>query len=184
MQAWMIQQRAVAALRRAEWSDFPRAVDDAVAVGGQRVRRALSRALEHPHAGFRRHAIRGLGELGDPRAIPALIAALQDHDSGVRAATAAALGGFDDPRVQAPLRAALQDRRAVVLAAAAQAAGCRGITEALPRLRELTTWSRPAPHPDYQPESWLEERLEQEQEAEEDEAVRRAAAEAIRLLTD
>lgn len=60
-------------------------------------------ALEHPNSHIRWHAARGLGELGDTRAIRILVTGLRDDNAAVRWATANLLARIGDRAVPAIL---------------------------------------------------------------------------------
>jgi len=77
------------------------------------------RELGHFAPSVRRAAAKGLGLLGDPRAIPVLITTLDDPDWALRYAVVHALAPFRrEARVQTALQAATQDpERAVRLKA-------------------------------------------------------------------
>jgi HEAT repeat protein len=90
-------------------------------------------ALKHHDSLVRQVAARGLGQIGDLRAVEPLIDALRGRED-VRAVAAEALGRIDDVRAVEPLLAALKDGVAGVRAAAARALGRLGDVRAVERL--------------------------------------------------
>ncbi|GAB4449831.1 MAG: hypothetical protein OHK0015_55130 [Chloroflexi bacterium OHK40] len=100
-------------------------IAQAAATGDAGLRRRaaalLSVALYDVDAGVRSEAVRGLGLLGDERAIPQLITALGARDDEVARMAVESLGQLGDARAVGPLAGALHHRSPVVRAAAARA---------------------------------------------------------------
>jgi HEAT repeat protein len=90
-------------------------------------------ALRHHDSLVRQVAARGLGQIGDIRAVEPLIAALRGRED-VRAVAAQALGQIDDGRAVEPLIAALKDSGSNIRAASARALGQLGDLRAVDRL--------------------------------------------------
>ena len=90
-------------------------------------------ALRHHDSVVRQLAARGLGEIGDARAVEPLIGALKGRED-LRAAAAEALGQIDDARAVEPLVDSLKDAGSSVRAAAARALGRLGEPRAVDRL--------------------------------------------------
>jgi HEAT repeat protein len=90
-------------------------------------------ALKHHDSLVRQLAARGLGEIGDARAVEPLIGALRGRED-VRAAAAVGLGQIDDARALEPLMGSLKDAGSNVRAAAARALGQMGDPRAVDRL--------------------------------------------------
>lgn len=70
---------------------------------GMHATEAWVNALEHPNSHIRWHAARGLGELGDVRALKILVAGLRDENAAVRWATANLLASMGSRAVPAIL---------------------------------------------------------------------------------
>jgi HEAT repeat protein len=94
---------------------------------------SLIDALRHHDSLVRQVAARGLGQIGDARAVEPLIGALRGRED-VRAVAAQALGQIDDGRAVEPLISALKDGGSNVRAAAARALGQLGDVQAVDRL--------------------------------------------------
>ena len=80
-----------------------KAAGRALAEMGAIIQPALIQALEHPSDHVRWHAARGLGAIGDVRAIHVLAAGLVDENRQVRWASASALAEIGSPAVPAIL---------------------------------------------------------------------------------
>ena len=98
----------------------------------------LIESLESPRFQARRLAARGLGRIGDSRAIEPLGRLLQDdRNFVVRCEAAAALGRFTDERAMRALcRSVAEEQDAVVAEEAARALGARKWAAAAPVLVE------------------------------------------------
>lgn len=107
--------------------------------------------------------------------------AAQSYHPGQKAAIEA-LGAIDSARAHAPILAALNGNNRDVYAVAATAAGRRRLEAARPALVRLSEYYQPPPNPDYQPESWAQDRVEREFADAQADEIRAAATAALRLL--
>lgn len=97
----------------------------------------LMHDLSDPDRDIRQGAIKGLGEIGDPRAIDPLLESLYDEDQYVQQAASLALWYFGDERMVEPLIKALKHENVYVRENAAEVLGSLGDIRAVEPLVEL-----------------------------------------------